>query len=254
MKKNITYLAIFLLLLFAGCKNMPKTRTVFETSKAAYQSINSANEMVQNFASDVYDAWLKGIYDDDELKKDGLDHMKWELHIGPFLPEAAAMFYYPDEWSKLPEDSTIDEESEELMSEYNDAMKKILTGIFYYSDEKKELIEKAESNFKYKIKYSDSIFSYCVNMVTYAYQTVGETASIQGLLDDAKAEMRHISEKYSDYEHYPMLKQYYTSVSALFDFCQNPSGSFEQMKTTIEEYRRKIRDCKNDLDYLFLDD
>ncbi|MBQ6504097.1 MAG: hypothetical protein IJI57_09325 [Flexilinea sp.] len=255
-KKNFFLFFIILLFTLSGCQNMPKSRTAFETSKDAYHSINAANEMVQLFAEDVYDAWLMGIYDDDEIKKDGLSHMKWKLNIGLFLEEGAALYFYEDDWNNLSDedkksklagaDSTVDE---------TEALFNYLVGNYNGSDEKSALLKKAEDRFNSRVKYSDdSIFSYCVNVVCSAYKAMGKSDEIQNLLSDAKIHMKRISEKYSDYEHYPMLKQYYNTVSSLFDFSQNPSGSFEQMKTTIEEYRRKIRDCKNDLDYLFLDD
>lgn len=55
----------------------------------------------------------------------------------------------------------------------------------------------------------------------------------QTALDAAKAQMKELSQEYSDYEHYPNLKGYYTTTSAFFDFCNNPFGSFEQLKDTI---------------------
>ena len=65
--------------------------------------------------------------------------------------------------------------------------------------------------------------------------------------------MKTLSEKYSDYEHYPALKGYYTTTDAFFDFCQNPSGSFEQVKTTINDYRNDCRSYNKDLNYIFED-
>ena len=72
-------------------------------------------------------------------------------------------------------------------------------------------------------------------------------------MEEAKAEMKEMSEKYSDYEHYPNLKGYYTTTNAFFAFCQNPTGSFEQVKTTINDYRNDARSYKSDLDYMFED-
>ena len=65
--------------------------------------------------------------------------------------------------------------------------------------------------------------------------------------------MKELSESYSDYEHYPALKGYYTTTSSFFDFCQNPTGSFEQLKTTVEDYKTTARDFNADLDYIFED-
>lgn len=87
------------------------------------------------------------------------------------------------------------------------------------------------------------------NASASAKTTSSETA--QSALDNAKSLMKDLSAKYSDYEHYPNLKGYFTNTSSLFDFCQNPDGSFEQVKDTINNYRNEARDFKSDLDYIF---
>ena len=70
-------------------------------------------------------------------------------------------------------------------------------------------------------------------------------------MDEAKVLMKELSEKYSDYEHYPNLKGYYTTTKSFFDFCQNPTGNFEQYKNTLNDYRNEARDYISDLDYIF---
>ena len=75
----------------------------------------------------------------------------------------------------------------------------------------------------------------------------------QNVLNNAKTQMKELSERYSDYEHYPNLKGYYTTTSSFFDFCQNPTGSFEQVKDTINDYKNEARDYISDLDYIFED-
>ena len=65
--------------------------------------------------------------------------------------------------------------------------------------------------------------------------------------------MKDMSLQYSDYEHYPNLKGYYTTTNAFFEFCQNPTGSFEQVKDTINKYRNDARSYRNELAYIFED-
>ena len=88
-------------------------------------------------------------------------------------------------------------------------------------------------------------------VVSKAYEANGKTDEAQKALNEAKAQMKELSEKYSDYEHYPNLKGYYTTTSSFFDFCQNPTGSFEQVKDTINDYKNEARDYISDLDYIF---
>ena len=84
-----------------------------------------------------------------------------------------------------------------------------------------------------------------------AYIENGKVDEVNALLENAKLQMKELSEKYSDYEYYPSLKEYYTTTRSFFDFCQDPTGSFEQIKGTINDYKNDARDYSNDLKYIF---
>ena len=101
--------------------------------------------------------------------------------------------------------------------------------------------------------FTDSLFSLCVQTVMSAYAVKGDVAIAQNALDEAKTMMRELSEKYSDYEHYPNLKGYYTTTSSFFTYCQSPTGNFEAMNTTITNYKNEARDYISDLDCIFED-
>ena len=65
--------------------------------------------------------------------------------------------------------------------------------------------------------------------------------------------MKGLSDNYSDYEHYPALKGYFTTTMAFYDFCRNPEGSFEQVVETFNNYRNNARESFFDLNYVFND-
>ena len=118
--------------------------------------------------------------------------------------------------------------------------------------EEPETLTKSTANIYFKLM-EDNLFSFCVMVVSSAYKANGKVDEAQAALDSAKDLMKTMSEKYSDYEHYPQLKEYYTTTKSFFAFCQNPEGSFEQVKTTINDYRNDARNCVSDLDYIFED-
>lgn len=97
----------------------------------------------------------------------------------------------------------------------------------------------------------DDVFSACVLVTSNAYVENGKTKQVEDLLTSAKAQMKEMSQKYSDYEHYSNLKEYFTSVSAFFDFCKSPKGSYEQAIETMNDYRNTARELKNDLAFIF---
>lgn len=201
-----------------------KNKKAFEASKAAYDNVNAAYEITADFGSDIYEAWRLGIYDDDEVMSDGCAYLAKELHISED-EIAAGVAYSIAEFSN--------QEWDELSEE-----------------DKDNYISKADYAFKLM---EDDLFSWCVTVVSNAYIANGKAEEAQNYLTEAKAQMKDLSENYSDYEHYPALKGYYTTTSSFFDFCQNPTGSFEQLKTTIEDYKTTARDYNADLDYIFED-
>ena len=202
-----------------GCGGSKKA---FEVSKAAYDNIDIAYVITDNFGSDIYEAWRLGIYDDEEVIDEGTTYLAGELSLSKEELDDGVVYILLETMGSSWEDAT--------------------------NDEKSELRASADSYFRI---FEDDLFSFCVMVVTGAYQANGKVAEAQSALEAAKSQMKELSEKYSDYEHYPNLKGYYTTTNAFFDFCLNPTGSFEQIKTTINDYRNEARDYVNDLDYIF---
>lgn len=218
------FLALFLTLLLAvGLCGCGGTSKAFDISKTAYDRISTAYDITSQISSDLYEAWRLGIYDDDEILDDGVSYLASELSLSEdeLLDGVAyclCVEIFGEEWDSISED-----EKEEYRQ---------------YSDAAFSLME-------------DSLFSFCVKVVTSAYTVNGKVEEAQTALNEAKALMKTLSADYSDYEHYPNLKEYFTTTSSFFDFCQNPTGSFEQVKETINNYRNEARDYINDLDYIF---
>lgn len=212
MKKRVMLLVCLML---AGCMLVTscgkgdgganKTKSVFETASEAYDEISAAYVIVDEYGSDIYNAWMSGIYDDDEMDIEFLAN-----ETGMSESELRAAF-------------------NSLYGDYSEST------VFYL----------------YRTNDDYQMFGLCTSLVNEAYKANGKSEEAKKHLDNAKSIMRNMSENYSDYEHYTNLKGFYTKTNAFFDYCESPEGSFEQCKTTINEYRNEIRDFKNDLDYIF---
>lgn len=94
-------------------------------------------------------------------------------------------------------------------------------------------------------------FSDSVSLITMFYEKNETFTETQALLDEARASLKSVTAQYADYTGYETLKKYYSELASYFEFCQNPTGSFEQLKTTIETYERNLRTYKNDLGFIF---
>jgi len=214
MKKIIALLLVVVMSLsFVACGG---ESNAFDVAKEAYDEVNAAYEITDKFGSDIYEAWRLGIYDKDEILDDAVGHLASELSLSESEIIAGVALVMTDE------------------------------------GEEPKTLTKYTANTYFKLM-KENLFSFCVMVVSSAYEANGKVAEAQGALDSAKDLMKTMSEKYSDYEHYPKLKEYYTTTKSFFAFCQNPDGSFEQVKTTINDYRNDARDCVSDLDYIFED-
>lgn len=222
MKKKIALLlAAVLTLSLTACGGNKKA---FEKSKTAYAHIETAYEIAGEFSEDLYEAWRLGIYNKDEILEGGTAYLAKALNLSREEILEGVVYVVATMNGNHWEDVT--------------------------EDEKAQLCENADSFFPL---FEDQLFSFCVMAVSGAYSANGKAETAQAALEEAKAEMKEMSEKYSDYEHYPNLKGYYTTTNAFFAFCQNPTGGFEQVKTTINDYRNDARSYKSDLDYMFED-
>lgn len=199
------------------------TKKAFEVSKSAYDSIDIAYDITEQFGSDLYEAWRIGIFEEDELLSDGAHYLSQQLNLSEEDIKKGIGYIYA---------TSIVGENWDTVAE----------------EDKTKYYNRDSVLFKMK---EDELFSTCVWVVIYSYKLNGKVDEVQTALNTAKEQMKELSDKYSDYEHYPNLEGYYTTTSSFFDFCQNPTGSFEQMKNTINDYKNEARDYISDLDYIF---
>lgn len=198
---------------------------IFALSRKAYQEINSAYDIIKEFGSDVYKAWNLGVSEPANIQKKGIPFFVDELSLSEEEVKAGLGYGMANGENKV-------------WSNLSDA-------------EKKEYLEKADTFFQ--VTPNNLVLQYSIYAVPFSYIANGKTEEVQEKLDSAKLAMRELSEKYADYEHYPNLKGYYTTTASYFEFCQKPTGTFEMLETTINDYRNEIREYSNDLDFIFGD-
>lgn len=205
------------------CEEHLAVRKAFELSKQAFDQISNAYEIASNFSDDVYESWRLAIYNSDDILENGTAYLAKNLHISENdLIDGLA--YTVADLTGSTEYAEVAENGYDLYSEYSYAIFQLL---------------------------KSSLFTVCVRVTTNAYILNGESEKAENALNEATSLMKELNEKYSDYEYYPKLKELLTQVSALLDFCNNPEGSFEQVKDTINNYKNGIRDLTNDLNYIF---
>lgn len=193
---------------------------IFGISQQAYNNLTEAFNLVSTYGSDIYNAWYEGIYNSEDLSVSYLAN-NTSLSASDIRDGMASSALGGPEAYK----QASDEERAEARVGADDLLK--LAGAI------------------------DDGYSIVVFGIVDAYKVNGTSDKVSSLLSDAKEALRTISDEYSDYEHYPALKDYYSAVNAYFDFCENPTGSFQQLADTINSYENEAREYQNDLDFVF---
>lgn len=94
-------------------------------------------------------------------------------------------------------------------------------------------------------------WQYCLQLVEVAIMLRGDYDTIDSLMKDAQSILQELTGEYADYKYYPKLKEYYATVSSYAEFFKSPTGSFEQLKDTINNYENNIRTYQTDVGFLF---
>ena len=74
-----------------------------------------------------------------------------------------------------------------------------------------------------------------------AIEMRGDYAQIQERMAQAERILQELTEEYDDYTYYPKLKELYAAVNSYVTFYTSPSGSFNQLADTINNYENNIR-------------
>ena len=94
-------------------------------------------------------------------------------------------------------------------------------------------------------------FSVAVIVAQRVHEKNGVYNKIENNLSKAKTALKEVTNTYSDYTGYSTLKSYFSEVSACAEYCESPTGSFQQFKSTIEKYETNLRNYKSSLSFIF---
>lgn len=217
MRKKVLAITVGvgLSLMLPGCGDAGNQATLKEAQNV-YEEINEAYKNVKSYSDDVYKACKTGTYDGDNITVD------------EFTKE-----------TDMTEDEMLDGIKEYFIKEYGkDKAERIMNSAGNDDDTSLVLLQAFES------MLGPGGLGIIVQNV---YESRGITKEIKDNLENAKTSLKEID---SDYEGYESLKSYYTTTSSYFDFCENLTGTFDQMQDTINDYQNDARKYTNDLEFL----
>ena len=137
------------------------TKKAFEVSKSAYDSIDIAYDITEQFGSDLYEAWRIGIFEEDELLSDGAHYLSQQLNLSEEDIKKGIGYIYA---------TSIVGENWDTVAE----------------EDKTKYYNRDSVLFKMK---EDELFSTCVWVVIYSYKLNGKVDEVQTALNTAKEQM-----------------------------------------------------------------
>ncbi len=207
-------LGVGLSLMVSGCGEAGN-QTALKEAQNVYEEINEAYKSIKSYSNDIYKACKAGTYEGENITVD------------EFIKET-------------------DMTEEEML----DAIKDYFVYKFG-EDEAEKLMNAADTETSLVLlRAVESILGPggLGVIVQNVYESRGITKEIKDNLENAKVSLKEID---SDYEGYESLKSYYTTTASYFDFCENLTGTFDQMQDTINDYQSDVRKYTNDLEFLF---
>ncbi|MBQ7897971.1 MAG: hypothetical protein IJ323_06065 [Clostridia bacterium] len=220
MKQLFAFVLVLISLTFIP--SCSKDESAFEKSSEAYNEITTAYKIADEMGADVYEACRLGIYEKEKILGDAIGVLSKELALSrDDIRES--IVYTSASWLYLDYEELSEEERTEYLENAN-----IIVGLF-----------------------EDDLSSFCVDVAYNTYVLSGKADEAKTALENAKDKMKELSEKHSDYEHYPNVKGYYTKTFSLFNICQASEGTLEQLKKAINNYRNDAREFKSNLDFIF---
>lgn len=197
-------------------------------AKEAYENIKAAWQIADHIGTGIYNVWHGWVWEKEEMSSKGLQFFADEasLSLEELLEGFAARDYVNAQFAKTGVNwNDISEADKE-----------------FYRDRIVKLFEKASKSGQYA-DMSDALWG-----TVYSFMLNGDTYAAQTLLESAKQGLKELP---ADYEYYSALKDFYTTTSALVDYCGSPSGSLDQYKVLLNDYRKEARDYMNDLNFVF---
>jgi hypothetical protein len=197
-------------------------------AKEVYENIKSAWTIADQMGTGIYNVWHGWVYEKEEMSSGGLQFFadKASISLDDIVEGFSARNYVNEQFAKTGVNwNDISEADKE-----------------FYRDATVKAFEQARKARQYA-GMSDVLWG-----TVYSFMLNGYVDGAQTLLESAKQELKELP---ADYEYYSALKDFYTTTSALVDFCASPSGSLDQYKVLLNDYRKEARDYMNDLNFVF---
>lgn len=230
IKKFYVVVMLFMVTIsFSACNTKEEVKVfeeskdvkAFEVSKQVYANLNQSYEIIKRYSSDIYNAWYQGIYNS---KKCNVSYLATKTSLTTSELYLGVSYFYIVVYDGKDWETSSEEERKKYQSDT------------YFS----------------VMKYAyNSDTSACTYLISYAYKANGIENEIDTKLASAKTNLKEVSNISPNYENYATLKRLYTKVNSFYSFCSSPTGSFEQLVSTTNNYKNECRDLFDELKFTF---
>lgn len=221
MKKLCAVLMVFVLAFsFVSCGS-----SQYDDAEKTFSNLKTAYDQVNDLSEDVMIAWEIGINNIDSLKGKTSKYSYYSYSSSSYTYDYVTGLKYFAEQIGVTNDEIYKGVAYSTYGEkYAD---------YVNVNSVSEIAELYEDIFS---KYSNN-FSACIDIVISTYEANGKLAPIDASVIVCRTEMKELVEDYPDCVYLSDLKDYYVNMMAFYDYCKNPTGTYETALETVNAYR-----------------
>lgn len=218
------------------------SREAIETAKSAYDSLTQKEkdqvdcfEILSNAKDEYVFLFSKSIYDDvteaESIIKKYLDDYQDAWHFGIF----------GDSNDEITVDGLVNEVNINL-----DELNYAVTELAKEADWEELDIEIID------LLYEDE-FNWGLWIIEKVYDYRGDLVEAEGMLSNARKNLKLLEKDYPDYMFYQGLVDYYSKENSYFGFAIDPTGSYNSFTETVSDYEKTLEDLRTQLEFTFGD-
>lgn len=220
MKKFCAVILIFALTFsFVSCGS-----SQYDNAEKIFSNLKAAYEQVDDFSEDIMKAWELGINDIDSLKGKTSKYSYYSYYSSTTYDYVKGLQYFAEQIGVTEAEISKGVAYAVYGEKYAD---------YIDANSISEIAEAYEDIFS---KYSNN-FSACIDIVISTYEANGKLSPIEASITVCRGEMKALIEDNPDCEYISDLKDYYVNMMSFYDYCKNPTGTYETALETVNTYR-----------------
>lgn len=182
--------------------------------KSVYTQMTDIYDLVDRYASDLYETWYLVEYKEDKISKSGFDCLSENLTLSKeeLIDGLVHLVIGEDDWNS---------ENESKIDEYRN-----------HTDWQEWVFS--------KVAKENTLLQLCIFITEDAYIANGTTEKIETSLNDIKLVIEDLEKRRFDSKFMSLLNEYYDATLSFYNYCNELHGTFNEMAEAMSNYQNEV--------------